>query len=971
MLPILRRTATTVLVLSLAAVSTVAAQTTKRPLQHEDYDRWQRISDRSLSPDGEWLAYVVQPGDGDGTLVIRSVDGDASLSIARGTGPRFTGDNRFVVASVSPAQDTVKALRRAKVKSDALPKDSLVIVDLSRAFGADGTVQEGGITRVARVKSFRLPDDGAVLAYLLEKEPAADSTRDQQGRRGEEQQAGEEETEKKKPRLDPGTTLVLRTLTEGAEHRYEHVADYRFSDDGALLYYTASSPEGDADGAFRVSTASGEASALLTGDGRYLGLAVQPDGHRMAFVSDRDDREADQPAFALYAADGSGAAHAVATPASAGIPAGWWIAQKGSLSVSRNGERVFFGTRPRPEPEDDDAPEPLPEEKVEVDVWNWKDPYLQPMQLLEREDELNRTYQAWAPFAGGDVVQLETPELENVRVGEDGDADVALALDDGPYRQLISWDGRYVDAWLVDVATGQRHMAQEAIRDGASLSPGGQWIYWWDGSERAWFARPAVGGEPVNLTAAVTQPVYDVLDDHPQPPSSYGMAGWTDDDGMVLIYDQHDIWAVDPRDPARARDITEGVGRREDLRFRYVRLDPEEETIPTDAPLLLSAFQLETKQDGFYRDRVTGDRPPQRLVLEDASFGFPRKADDADRLLFTRETFENFPDLWVSGSDLSGRRKLTSIDAELQSQVRWGTAELTEWISNDGIPLQGILYKPEGFDPSKQYPMLVYFYERMSDGLHRYHIPAAGSSSINFSFYVSRGYLVFVPDIPYEIGHPGESALDAVVPGVLALVEQGFVDPARIGVQGHSWGGYQIAYMVTRTNVFAAAEAGAPVANMTSAYGGIRWGTGMSRAFQYERTQSRIGGSLWEAPLLYIENSPLFTADKIETPLLMMHNDADTAVPWYQGIEMFSAMRRLHKPAWLLNYNGQPHGLRSEADRKDWAIRMQQFFDHYLKDAPSPVWMEEGVPAVLKGKSLGLDLVTGEKAAEQGAAGGS
>ncbi len=206
-------------------------------------------------------------------------------------------------------------------------------------------------------------------------------------------------------------------------------------------------------------------------------------------------------------------------------------------------------------------------------------------------------------------------------------------------------------------------------------------------------------------------------------------------------------------------------------------------------------------------------------------------------------------------------------------------------------------------------------------------------------------------------GYPGESAFDCIVPGVLSIVAKGFVDPARIGVQGHSWGGYQIAYLVTKTNIFAAAEAGAPVVNMTSAYGGIRWGTGMSRMFQYERTQSRIGGTLWEKLPRYIENSPLFWADKVETPVLMLHNDEDTAVPWYQGIEYFVALRRLNKPVWMLNYNGEPHGLRKYQNQKDWQLRMQQFFDHYLMDAPAPVWLAEGVPAVKKGRTLGLELV--------------
>jgi dipeptidyl aminopeptidase/acylaminoacyl peptidase len=268
-----------------------------------------------------------------------------------------------------------------------------------------------------------------------------------------------------------------------------------------------------------------------------------------------------------------------------------------------------------------------------------------------------------------------------------------------------------------------------------------------------------------------------------------------------------------------------------------------------------------------------------------------------------------------------------------------------------------VLYKPDNFDASRKYPMMVYFYERLSDNLNDYVVPAPGGSSINISFYVSRGYLVFTPDIPYQVGYPGESAFEAVVPGVQSLVAKGFVDETNIGVQGHSWGGYQIAYLVTKTNIFKAAEAGAPVANMISAYGGIRWGSGMSRMFQYEKTQSRIGGPLWDAPLHFIENSPIFWADKVETPLLMMHNDEDGAVPWEQGIEYFVALRRLGKPAWLLNYNGEDHGLRKEQNRKDWTIRMQQFFDHYLMGAPAPVWLEEGVPATMKGRTLGLELV--------------
>jgi dipeptidyl aminopeptidase/acylaminoacyl peptidase len=336
------------------------------------------------------------------------------------------------------------------------------------------------------------------------------------------------------------------------------------------------------------------------------------------------------------------------------------------------------------------------------------------------------------------------------------------------------------------------------------------------------------------------------------------------------------------------------------------------------------------------------------------------KAEDADVVMLTRSTFREFPDLYITDPTFRSFDRISDANPQ-QAEYRWGTSELVDWRSVNGEPLQGILYKPDGFDPSKKYPMMVYFYERLSDNVNNYVTPAAGGSSVNIAFYVSRGYLVFTPDIPYRIGYPGESAMNAVVPGVLELIDQGYVDQERIGVQGHSWGGYQIAYMITKTNLFAAAEAGAPVANMISAYGGIRWSSGMSRMFQYEKTQSRLGGTLWEAPMRFIENSPIFWADKVETPLLMMHNDEDGAVPWYQGIEYFVALRRLDRPVWMLNYNGEDHGLRQEKNRKDWAIRMQQFFDHYLMDSPAPVWMVDGIPAIQKGENMGLELIAPKK----------
>lgn len=328
-----------------------------------------------------------------------------------------------------------------------------------------------------------------------------------------------------------------------------------------------------------------------------------------------------------------------------------------------------------------------------------------------------------------------------------------------------------------------------------------------------------------------------------------------------------------------------------------------------------------------------------------------------DRIIFTKETFRDFPNWHSSTLQFDKTIQLTHANPQ-QKEYAWGTVELVNWISNDGIPLQGLLYKPDNFDPKKKYPMMTYFYEKNSDNIHTHFAPKPIRSYINFSYFTSNGYVVFVPDIVYQIGYPGQSAYNCVIPGVLKMIETGYIDKDRIGISGHSWGGYQTAYIVTRTNLFKAAEAGAPVSNMTSAYGGVRWDTGLVRQAQYERTQSRIGGTLWEKPFHFIENSPLFFADRVKTPVLMMHNDDDGAVPWYQGIEFYLALKRLNKPVWMLNYTGEKHGLTQRQNMTDFAIRLYQFFDHYLKDQPMPRWMASGLPYVEKGINQGLELIT-------------
>jgi dipeptidyl aminopeptidase/acylaminoacyl peptidase len=515
------------------------------------------------------------------------------------------------------------------------------------------------------------------------------------------------------------------------------------------------------------------------------------------------------------------------------------------------------------------------------------------------------------------------------------------------------WGEDGADLYVVDTRTGERRLVEKNARGTAELSPGGGYVLSF-GRDQQWHAFDARTGRGVSLTKELGVR-FDREDwDTPGPAAPWGIAGWTEGDRTVLVYDRYDVWELDPAGRRAARVVTDSLGRRSRYVLRRVDLDPEEEAIDPAEPLLLRAFDEASKGSGYFRDRLGATAAPVRLAFEDRQYGTPRKAEDADVYLFTRETVREFPDLWASGPTFADARRLSDANPQ-QARYRWTDVELVRWRSAEGVELQGLLYKPADFDPARKYPMVVYFYERLSDNLHDY-VPPAGRNVINPTVYASNGYLVFMPDIVYTEGYPGESALESIVPGVHALIGRGFVDENAVGLQGQSWGGYQTAYIITRTNMFRAAMAGAPVANMTSAYGGIRYGTGLARLFQYERGQSRIGGSLWDEPMRYLENSPLFAADRVRTPLLIMHNDADGAVPWTQGIEMFLALRRLGKETYLINYNGDEHNPTKRANQLDISIRMMQFFDHHLRGRPAPEWMARGIPFAQKNRDQVLPV---------------
>jgi dipeptidyl aminopeptidase/acylaminoacyl peptidase len=432
------------------------------------------------------------------------------------------------------------------------------------------------------------------------------------------------------------------------------------------------------------------------------------------------------------------------------------------------------------------------------------------------------------------------------------------------------------------------------------------------------------------------------------------MGGWLEGDSAILLYDRYDIWRM-PADGSAPVRLTRG--REAEVTYRVISVkDREEERhIGPAETLLLSLFDNKTKENGLASVQVSNPQKTFRTLTRGGyTWAEAQKARKANVYTYNKGNFQEPMDVYYTAALGKSEQKLSAINPQIKD-YNWGTVELYHWTAYDGTALDGLLYKPEDFDANKKYPVMIYFYEKNSETLYR-HIPVQPSwSIINITFYVSRGYVVFVPDIVYKSGLPGESAINCIVSGAESLTRYAWIDKDNMAIQGQSWGGYQVAYLITRTGMFKAAGAGAPVSNMTSAFGGIRWESGNSRQGQYEQGQSRIGRDLWEGWPLYVENSPLYRLPNVTTPVLIMHNDADGAVPWYQGIEMFMGLRRLGKPAWLLEYNDEAHNLRQRRNRKDLTIRLQQFFDYYLKGAPQPAWMKDGIPSAKKGYYFGYE----------------
>lgn len=909
----------------------VDAQENKRSLGHQDYDAWETIKSKQISNDGKWVSLEISLQDGDGRLeLIEGSSKKKKASFPRLSHAVFSSDSDWMIGLIQPEKDSIRKLKLDKVKKEDFPKDSLLLLEL----------KSGEKTKIPDIIGFKLPKkEKRWFAYHQSMMAALDSS------------AHKLESKEEK-------TFDLKVQEFGTDRTYSFtkVLDYGFSDNGERMYLVKK--ELDTIAASISLTIlhleSGQSIMPIDNLTSYKFPVFSSEGNQFAILASQTAPEEELKSYQLLLLDVKDELRVLKEVPK--VPE-HNISEHFSPAFSGSGKFLFFGWQPMPK----DYPylkdtTILEEERVEVDIWGWQDKEIQPMQIKNLKNKEKESNLAIYHIATDEIIDLGESNSNQVHFNRFKKGDWAIKRDNSPYRRNYSWDIQSgEDLSRVNLNTGEVELLKENLIGRPRVSPAGKYVYWYNAPDSSWKAIDLKSKVEIELTAEIEDFFYNQLHDSPSLPGSYGNAGWTTDDQYFLVYGQYHIWKVNPLQTHKAKNITKGESENDHMTYRLVNLDTEQDHYEVNKEMVLSGFDQETKSSGYFLGDWEGNKQPEELVFGKANYSGLKVSEDNSHYIYQKSTFKDSPNVFYTNATFRKQQQLSEINPQ-QSRIKWGEVELVDFLSNDGDPMKGLLFKPENFDPQKKYPMMVYFYERRSDALHHYYSPVPSASIINIPYFVSNDYLVFVPDIKYKVGLPGPSAFDCIVPGVQAMIAKGFVDKENIGIQGQSWGGYQVAYIITQTNMFKAAGAGAPVVNMTSAYGGIRWGSGMSRMFQYEQTQSRIGGTLWEKPSHYIENSPLFFTDRVETPTLIMHNDQDGAVPWYQGIEFFMALKRNNVPSWLLVYNGEDHNLKERKNKKDLSIRLSQFFDHYLKGTKAPLWMTEGIPAIEKGKTLKYEL---------------
>jgi dipeptidyl aminopeptidase/acylaminoacyl peptidase len=956
---------TMVLALAAALIAFVplgAQNTAKRSIGLPDILSFRAIGAASLSPNGQWYSYRLSPLEGDSEVVIRSTSGTQEMKIPVGQGgggaATFAADSAWAALTIAPSRTVALANTRARRPN----QNSVMIINLAT----------GEKTTVAKIRRFTFAGEagGWIALHRYGATPAAaPAGAAPAGGRGGGRGGGPAGATAAAPSTAPrGTDMILRGLETGTELSIGNVSEFSFNKSGRYLAMVIDAADQIGNGIQLRDMQTGVITPLETAEAFYERMAWTEDGDSMIFFKGRTDRQYRQRIFAIVGYTGleKGMRTRVTYDplADKSLPPDMGIATNRAPQWTEDKDGFIFGVAPLtkvpapggrgagaaaegqaasgrgagPAAATGDAAD-----RPTLTIWHYKDPRLQSQQEVQQAADRNRNYVAIYWPADKKVVRLADEEIPAVAVS--GRTRWAIGTSNSAYELQGNLDGqRYQDVYAVDTKTGQKKVVKKKLRWGNSASPDGtKYLYYENRHFHVYDAetdvtRTITTGVPASFVN--TDSDVNVVD----PPT--GVVGWTSDNAYVLLSDRFDVWKVPVAAGEKAVNLTVN-GQKDQIRYQgRLRIDPQERGIDLSERQYFAARAEWTKKSG-YGVLEPGTTGMKMLLWDDASISGLRKAEKADVWVYRRETSTQAPAIFVTDGSLAPGRQIVDTSSESAPYLWSSGAQLLTYTNNHPVPklrrqLQASLYLPANYEPGKSYPTVVYIYERLTQGHHQYGRPTA--NGFNRQAYTSNGYAVLQPDISYYVNDPGMSAVWALVPAVQAAIKTGVVDPKRVGLHGHSWGGYQTAFTITQTDMFAAAIAGAPLTNMISMYSIIYKNSGGTNGAIFESSQGRFTSGPWDNWQAYTRNSPVYHAKNVKTPLIILHNDQDGAVDFTQGMEYFNTLRRLGKPVVLLEYPGENHGLARPANQRDYTERMKEFFDHHLKGAASPEWLEYGIP---------------------------
>ncbi len=888
-----------------------------KPVTPADYGQFERMGRATLSPDGRWLAVSISRVNEKNELRIHRTDVDSVVVIPYGSFASFSGDSRWVAYQIGMSEKARKALE----KQDKPAQQRLGLQNLVT----------GDTTSIDAVRGFQFSHNGTHVAM------------------GRYAPDGDRESD--------GTDLVVRTLATAEDMNFGNVSQFEWQDEGNLLALVVDA-EGQAGNGVQVfNPASGILRSLASKQARFTDLTWREESDDLAVLQVHTDSAYEDTTHVVLAwrelESRTPKPFEFDPDAFDGFPDETRIVNYRSLRWSEDGETLFFGIKERRKKEteesaadsteaegeatddegEDDEEAEEDEDPPTVEVWNAKDVDIIPEQKVFAGRDRSENYLSAWHLDDDRFVQLGNELTETATLIEG--TDVAIGMDGTPYERERMFGPRYRDVYTIDVETGKRAKVRDRVEFSYSASPdGGYYLYF---AEDNFWTIDLKNGKHTNITADIPTSFVNTDRDmtvEQEPP--WGTGGWTKNDRSVFLYDRYDIWDV-RADGSEAVRLTRGA--EDSVRYRRQRVDFDDPVIDTDEPIYMTTYGDWTKKFGYARMRRR--QPPEQLVSLDALVSRLQKADSSDTYVYITQQFDDSPDYFVAGPELASPRQVTETNP-FQKNYAWAESELIDFENEWGVDLQAILRYPADYEPGKKYPMVVYVYERLSQGLHTYAVPSE-RTAYNDAVFTAEGYFVLRPDIVYRDRDPGRSAVAAIVPAVEAAIATGLIDAEHVGLVGHSWGGYQTAFTVTQTDTFSAAVAGAPLTNLFSMYLSVYWNSGGTDARIFEISQGRMEVPFWEDIEAYRRNSPVFFVDKLNTPLLVAHGTDDGAVDFNQGVEYYNAARRANKDFVLLVYNGENHGNRQKANQLDYHRRIIQWFGHYLKGEPAPQWISEGV----------------------------